>query len=208
MFSSFLKTLFLSACIVLLATFCEKKIFKKIKATGRILHFYTKQPISTGLSLVSDNQFSGSAKTVDIASGHSDENGYFTLKGKASKANPYYLYISEDRGQARQITLRENSTTDLGTFYTGSHTFHYKVRLIPDSGKCFKAYAPAQTLYFPAGTYTTLVFSNKVTWEDILSDLKFHYYTIDCGAGATQQMPHIASQSSAVNDTLNYIIHY
>jgi hypothetical protein len=203
----FLKRLFIFLSFSLLITYCTKKMFRRVEVKGRLLHFFTKRPIDSDVYLVTDNNFSGRSKSVQLASTKTNSEGYFTLKGKASKAPDYYLNIS-DENQVRSVNTKEGGTTDLGEIYTGSQTFFCKVTLIPDSGKCLEYYGNT-TLNFAQGTYTTFICSVTKTWQDRYSLVfPISYKTFNCGS--QNQITNGYNNSIPITnaDTLKYTIHY
>lgn len=160
--------LLLGAFLFLFLISCERKPFRKVEVKGRILNYYTGQPISTGVALRSDNKFSGSSDGISIGGATSDKEGYFVIKGRASKASTYYLSFDGGYGKT-SVDVKENQVTDVGNFYSGSYTLNVKVTLIPDSGKCFRSLYPSFS--FPAGTNTVFVFQT----EKKLPDSSFYY---------------------------------
>src|SRR4051812_6742870 len=112
--------------------FCQKKLFKRIHATGRLLNYYTKEPIIENVSLVGDDATSSKnsqERSRTMCSDKTDENGYFDIKSNASRRNHYYIYVRywEEKTDNSwyspyAFTCKENGTTDLGDFLIGSHT--------------------------------------------------------------------------------------
>ena len=203
-----LKLLLLFAIVLLTTTFCEKKLFAHVKVTGRVLNFFTRQPVSTDVWLVSMNKFSGSSdEDVLIGISSTDVNGYFTIGGRASRAEVYFLGISADSFDPRPLSIKvkDGKTTDLGTFLTFPQSFNYHITLIPDSGNCIIILNDT----VPAGTHTALVGHMMRSAAD--TDFLLSYAKTNClpSPNATKKLydailPFIFTRG----DTINYTIHY
>jgi|GEM_PF-4661581 len=206
MIKSFIQNLFILSLVLLCLTFCTKKAFKNIKVKGRLIHFFTKQPLSSDVFIVSDNNFSGRSKSIDIGSDATSSEGYFSIKGRASKQNSYYLNIP-DESEMRKIDLKEGQTNDLGEIYSGSHVFFCRVTLIPDSGKCLQFYGNS-ILNFPAGTQTTFVYSIVKHWNDPVLSFPVSYITFNCNNNPASKLIYSTGLPISGTDTLHYTIRY
>jgi hypothetical protein len=196
-------TIFLGGFFLLSLSCCEKKLFHRVNVKGRILNYYTGQPISTTVFLVSDNNFSGSSKSVGIGSATSNEGGYFSIEGKASKANSYFLSCQGIATEMR-IDVKEDEVTDIGTLYGGSYTLNIKLTLISDSGKCFKSSYPSFS--FPVGTNTVVVFQkeNNSPGDSLYY---FGYTTYQCQSGPSTNYFWLNSRVKGI-DTARFTVRY
>jgi hypothetical protein len=112
--------------------FCQKKLFEKVVVGGRVLNFWTKEPLQETVSLMGDDVTSAKESqygTMLIASGTPDVEGYFVLRGRASKRNHYCIRAGEsDRYQTTYFSIT-GSNYDVGDLYGGEHDFYCKVQL-------------------------------------------------------------------------------
>jgi hypothetical protein len=197
---------------------CKKKAFHHVEIKGRVLNYFTHEPIAAAGEIANDSHFVGNGDGVLIASFQCDNDGYFTAKGKASKGNAYFLFLAD--GQSRRIEVNEDEITDIGNFYIGSHEFHCKLTLVPDSGKCITINIPTFTGYnivntssltFPAGTSTTITFNNTKFWPSkdyaLLDSIWLSYSKKECNSNEQPKYYFVESPFQNL-DTLRFTLHY
>ncbi len=105
---------------------CNKKIFHNVEVKGRVIHFVTKQPIACTLILWSNGAtFGGSKRETQLGTTNTDENGFFTIKCKASNDSHYLLQIVgslmvSQTNEPFSILVTEDKVTNLGNIERGS----------------------------------------------------------------------------------------
>ncbi len=104
-----------------LCWFCQKKLFERVKVTGRILHASTQEPFGNAfVYLYSDDASSSkssAANTIQLKASVSNSDGTFRIRSNASKINRYYLWVQKDNGKAPVVLnfeIPDGSTKDLG----------------------------------------------------------------------------------------------
>ena len=101
--------------------FCQKKLSKKITVKGRIVHSSDKTPVQADIRFAARDATTAKSDVpfATLASGKSNDDGYFTISSHASKAQPYKIYATDNAGHEFNISgefyAEDNSTKNLGT---------------------------------------------------------------------------------------------
>jgi predicted component of type VI protein secretion system len=106
--------------LVILAA-CQKKAFKKVTVTGRILHASTGLPFQkVKVCLYANDVHDASSyavNTIELRCTETDDNGSFKIRSSASKVTIYYLRVDGKKVQVANydsFSIKDNTTKDLG----------------------------------------------------------------------------------------------
>jgi hypothetical protein len=139
---------------------CQKKLTGHVEVTGRVLDYFTNEPISVRVTLQGDDATSAKQQTqasISLASTMSNTDGTFKLRSRPSKRGNYYISI--EGGTFEKINLKENQTLDLGDCLAGTHDFYCDITVIPQSDSSLrvqKTYLTNDYHSFPKGTTATV----------------------------------------------------
>jgi hypothetical protein len=134
--------LFLLYFSILLLFSCQKRLFGKVEVHGRIVNYYTGEPMTATVALVADDVTSAknsaeASITLDKETTKSD--GTFSLKSRPSKRGRYYLWVNgrpwEETNSYGKIDV-SNGVTELGDIKAGTYTFYCNITLVPVSDSC------------------------------------------------------------------------
>jgi hypothetical protein len=104
---------------------CQKKAFKHVVITGKLVYDSTMAPFTDTVYVMADDAYSAKNSreaTTFIGEVKCHPDGTFSLRSRAAKRSRYYLYVRTrnrsynpyPNGQ-RSFSALENETTDLGT---------------------------------------------------------------------------------------------
>jgi hypothetical protein len=206
--------------IVLLIDCRQTKLFKKIEVTGRLVNYFSKEPVANAIvHLLADDVHSGKSSAyaaIALASATTDENGLFVIKCKQSKKTEYYIKISdEDPTNYTQYDTSFKTTDskiDLGNINCRNHNINFKVHLIPSSGNC----AWVQTSNFNSlskisSSTDTTIFLNVNWYYSLVKEMNWvrPYYvrTENCVNQATISVMSYSIPITIV-DTIKYQINF
>jgi len=193
--------------------FCQRRLFKNIDISGRLVNYFTKEPITENMTLMGDDATSAKEvqmRTQTIATGKSDENGHFNFKTKASRRNSYYLFVrygepTTDNTYFQQysFSVNENSKTELGDVLIGHHFFTCNVKIIATSNYSI---AVGSTICKPGST-TQMKYTRKYSSEEFKDNKKMFIigYTLFDNATTTYSS---VSIPIGTYDTLSTTIQY
>ncbi len=157
-----IKYLILLVTLCLLFWYCQKKLFGYVEVHGRLLYFFSEEPVITRqVTLWTDDATSAKNSTehsILLATGFTGSDGSFSLRSKPSRRAAYY-FSSEGSGRMEKLNIRINQKNDLGTIYVGRHSFNCKINLVPVSDSCIAISPPNGGNYtvYSAGTTTSCV---------------------------------------------------
>lgn len=119
------RRLFIISILLFVTTFsCQKKLFKTVTVTGRLVDESTQQPLAnTKVALYTDDVTSAknSAKnTIGLVSTNTNSDGTFKLKSNASKRNSYYIRCKNSLTTASVNGFNSFSVSDNSTKYLGN----------------------------------------------------------------------------------------
>ncbi len=191
---------------------CIKKTFHNVEVKGRVIHFITKQPLACTVTLWSNGAtFGGSKRATHLGHTNTDENGFFTIKCKASKDSHYLLEIVgsplvSQTTEPFSILVTEDKVTNLGNIERGFKNKFCKVECVPDFGRCLQI----QNYNLSKNTYTTVIYGFTYFWDASIQSFPLSYTTTNCQKGVTYnetrkfhfELPFTNS------DTINYTIRY
>lgn len=150
--------------------FCNKKMFGRVTVKGKVLHFFTKKPVVSRITLRTNATFRGASFWLTEAI--ADQNGDFTMWSKPSKMENYHLFVDnlpwDILNNNSRVELKENETLDIGTVYTGEQTIFCRIHLQSVSGYSIELNSP-KFHAFAAGTNTTFIDSRKFTYPEFKS---------------------------------------
>jgi len=205
------KSIIITGSLMLILTlslaYCSKKLFHKVGVHGRLVHFYTKQPVPfTRVTLSSDDLHTKGNAHITLESAVSDGNGFFTIKTRASRSHYYYLN-TENSGDL-PVDLNEGHTTDIGDFLTGSQAFIYKLRLLAvNPGRCLTIFNNNTRLEISSDTTIT---GTTLKRHEVLESMSFpiFYFTHYCASPDSVRKDMEAGIPITNADTLNYTIRF
>lgn len=143
---------------------CQKRIFGHVEVSGRVLDFFTKEPIQVAVSLMGDDATSAktqSEATIGLATTTTTSDGKFHLKSRQSKRRNYYISIYGREKEEIKIQLNQN--TNLGDFAVGVHFYTCDITIIPRSDSSISLYKGNSFDYFNSGTTTTVQHKIRIT---------------------------------------------
>lgn len=161
-------------CVCLTSWFCRKKLLNQVYVKGRVLHFFTKEPMVSRITLRTPggNGFRNSGFQqggVWLTEAISDQNGEFRLRSKPARNDEYNLFIDnapwDVLNNNSRVELEEKVTVNLGDIFTGEQTIFCKIHLQSVSGFSIELLSP-NFHAFAAGTNTTVIDSRKFTYTD------------------------------------------
>jgi hypothetical protein len=137
-----------------------------VEVSGRVLDYFTHEPIQVEVALMGDDATSAKSQsegTIFLASMTSKSDGTFHLKSKPSRRDNYY--ISVFGGVYEKIDIELNKNNDLGDFIAGSHDIFCNITVIPRSDSTLrvqKNQITNDTFFFDTGTNATV--QNSLTF--------------------------------------------
>lgn len=147
------------AVLVFILFSCQKKARGYVEVKGRVLDYFTHDPISTTVELrandIHESNYQLRDAAILLSSSGTKADGSFDLRSKPSKDSEYYLWVT--KVTSLKPNLKENSVNDLGNIYGGSHTFSCSISFIPRSDSSLTV----GNLVFSAGTYTQVMITAK-----------------------------------------------
>lgn len=173
----------LSILLLILSQFfidCKRqtRLFKNIEVRGRLVNFFTKEPVpNTEIKLRANDVHSSSSYStarIELASAVTDNDGNFILKSKASKKDNYQLEIvGANRTYAYSLvdtffTAKPKSVYNIGDINTGDHQYWYRVRYRPTSGSC--AWVPdanLNTIRLRVGLDTAILYNFRISYFNL-----------------------------------------
>ena len=195
-------TRLLSQYLLILVSCCfidcrQTKLFKKIEITGRLLNYYSKEPITyTTVHLLADDAHSAKDvynASVQLATVKSDENGLFVIKCNQSKKTAYYIKTDEydpyKHGLYDTTFNSSDSKINLGNIYGGNHDVVFKIHMRPTSGYCARAnWFYPNSVNLSSSTDTNIVI--KINWyysviKDIGRSLFYSVKSLNCNNQTT-----------------------
>jgi hypothetical protein len=169
--------LFFSAIFLLQIFSCQKKMSGHVEVSGRLINYYTGEPIAATVVLRADDATSAKDSqraSQTLCSVKTNGDGSFTLRSRPSKKSSYYLFIDGDpydtgRNYDGQIDLSVNKKSDLGEIKWGSKIFYCDITLVSAGDSCIdvQSYNNAYR-EFSKGTSLTYRDSVKYTYTEFL----------------------------------------
>lgn len=156
-------TFFLVVCISFLS--CQKSLRGYIKVNGRVLDYFTNEPIKIRVSLMGDDVTSAknyAEGSITLATTTTNSDGTFSLQSKPSKRGRYYIAVAGEVTKRVNVELEQNN--DVGDFLAGSHVFLCNITVIPRSDSTLrlqKGMLKSDYYFFDKGT--TAVVQNSIT---------------------------------------------
>ncbi len=203
------KFIVLIVCFAIFSSDCRQtKLFKDIEVRGRLINYFTKEPISDEKIVLRSNDVHSASSyalaSIELASPITNSDGSFILKSKASKKNKYYLQIGDslhfnDAVYDTSFTAEPGTNLNLGTLNSGVHDIFYKIRFTSVSGSClWYAFQNPNPIRIRSGADTTIKFNSRMAYINIKSNLIHWIVNIgDCNDP-------INVNSSAFSFPLNY----
>lgn len=190
--------------------FCKRKPFRKTEVTGRLVNYFSKQPLSnTTVELLEDmprSSNSSSASKDVIASATTDNSGFFVLKSAQSRNHPkYYLRYSDRMRNFFDTAFNvASSKHDLGDIVSGKYTFNVNVHFKSNTNNCAFIDFPSTSndLNLSTGQDTTLNFKLTKSYEDFKEGSSIANYDINFSVSAKN------CQNSAIITTTPYRIRF
>ncbi|HQQ94209.1 MAG TPA: hypothetical protein PLQ93_06620 [Bacteroidia bacterium] len=186
-----------------------------VEVTGRVLDYYTLEPIQVRVRLMGDDATSAKDSqkgTVQLATEVSDQDGTFKLRSKPSKRSNYYIHISD--GDFKELNIQENQSNALGDFISGQHTFTCSITIIPRSDSSLHvAKGSLQQSYYSFSSGTSATVQNTMTiyasgWRSYNKSFPI-WYTTYCYYPAHYSTNYfIAVPISALNAPLTTTLYY
>jgi hypothetical protein len=170
-----IKTIIIFLALLLIDCGKQTRRNKNIEVHGRLVNFYSKEPISNvEIRLrANDAHSSGSYSEAKILldSYVTNSDGTFILKSKASKQDNYQLQIDAPNHLYSYsttdtfFTSKPDKVVEFGDLYFGEHRYWYKVRFIPTSGSCaWVSDQKQQSTKINAGIDTTILYNTSLSY--------------------------------------------
>ena len=170
----------------------QTKLFKNIEVQGRLVNFFTKEPIPNVEVRLRANDVHSSSSYAEarilLDSYTTNNDGSFILKSKASKEENYQIQIDTENHIYSSVdtffSSQPNKIVNIGDIYFGEHTYWYKVRLIPTTGSCAWVYNQNQQfIKVNTGVDTTILYNSSISYYTLRenkNDYWFSYKTGSC----------------------------
>ena len=194
---------------------CERqtKLFMNIEVQGRLVNFYTKEPIPNSVvKLKANNVHSASSyspASILLDTYTTNNDGTFILKSKASKGENYYIELDTrdhiyNLWSDTSFTSTPNKIVQLGDIYSGEHLYLFKVRFIPTSGNCAwiydqNQYVNQQYSKVNSGLDTAIIFNKSISYYTLREHKNIYYYYYKKGSCASSNLA--SSKSEQMNIT-------
>ncbi|MBI2722613.1 MAG: hypothetical protein HYX39_10605 [Bacteroidetes bacterium] len=154
----------------------QKKLFKNVTISGRLVNYYTKEPIADiSVELRGNDVHSQSTYAIGatlLTSETTDNSGRFVLKSKQSKDHPqYYLRHKSSGGYSLyDFSFKVNSNNyELGDVPSGTYTFKVYLRFLSATNNCAFVDLPTADLNLLSGKDTTIQMSFTKNYNDFIS---------------------------------------
>lgn len=127
--------------IILLIVFgqCKRdtRLLDNILVKGKVIHFFTKKPIANQTVQLYSEQFHSNVGDPSlVGESTTDSEGNFSIKGRESRKNSYYLYYGAECSNLGDTAFHSKKNIDIGTVLSGRRTLVYRIHLIPTSFNC------------------------------------------------------------------------
>jgi hypothetical protein len=206
---------------------CERqtKLFKNIEVQGRLVNFYTKEPIPNSIvklkanNVHSSSSYSEAAILLDTYTTNND--GSFILKSKASKGENYYLQLDTDdhiysySSTDTFFSSQPNKIVQLGDIYFGEHLYRFKIRFVPTSGNCAwwydqDQYQNQQFTKINSGIDTVIMFNKSLSYYMLRENKNVFNYNYKTGSCVNPTSANFASKVLQITsaDTILLNINY
>ena len=196
--------------------FCQKKLFGHVEVKGRLLHFFTNQPLQKSVELRGDDATSSKNSTensISLCKGQSNEDGTFDIRSKPSRRDRYYLYIdgkSWNEKKTSEIDVTANKTNDLGDIFIGTQTFYCRITIHGTSDSSITFYPTiynGQFFAFNSGTSTQFLQSvtyYKDDYEDNNHNFYIYYEKANGGNRTWWEVTVPINNTDTLGITINY----
>lgn len=206
--------------IVTLLTFCcfafwscEKKLFKKVEVSGKVVNYISKTPVQTQLQLWNTEQ-TGNRGAVYLGTTSTNSDGTFDLKAPADKEGVYFLIWGGSNDYFLQVDLQDGHNIDIGNILDGVFTFFCKITLVSVSNSAidigadsFNSTASAPSFHFNPGTSTQLLVSqtyNYNSYQQNNGGFPISYKTTLGGISKDSTIYVPAPNADTLSVTINY----
>jgi hypothetical protein len=201
---------------------CKKSLFGKVEVKGRLVDYFTNQPVAASVKLGGDDNNQKNAQpAIILATVKTDNDGTFTIKDKAVKSGQYYLSfqgISQNgstsafdaAGKIDKFSIAKNGSKDFGTLYETTHTFYCKITLNYTSNvnnDIYIDYIGGNLIYFPSGVNTqttTVVKYFKSDYESHNHNFDFTYLLLGPSVNHRYSVSVPILSEDTVYTTINY----
>lgn len=213
--------------LALLTIECERqtKLFKNIEVQGRLVNFYTKQPIPNFIIKLKANNVHSSSSyseaSILLATYTTNNDGSFILKSKASKSEDYYIQLDTEEhiysytSTDTFFSSQPNKIIQLGDIYSGEHLYWFKIRFIPTSGNCAwwydqDQYQNQQFTKINSGVDTTITFNKILSYYSLRENKNTYYYSYKTGSCSNANSAAFSSKQIQITsvDTIHLSINY
>jgi hypothetical protein len=192
-----------------------EKSIRSVTVEGRVLNFFTRQPLATLVVLRADDVHTwhiGDGGEIILGQTISGTDGRFKIESKPTKGNNYYLEIEgKDISRAgSRIHINGKGQTDIGDVLAGFQDFYCRVTVRSVSGKCLLYNDPStvEDIRFEPGSNTSFVVRRRFSKNIELSFYNF-YRIAYCGAPPIHWSQYSGDKRPIVNsDTLRQEILY
>ena len=158
---------------------CRGLINRHFEGNGRIVHFFTGNPIKSSIHFRGDDPTTAKNLTKIISDIDTDENGYFEFKF-LTNTYPSKSYITYDnQSEYFPKEIKSKIKNEYGNIYIGNQKFICKIGLIPISGSQIFFKNPVQTFSqgVNAQTRQSLTYTKQI-YEEKNHSYHIEYYTI------------------------------
>lgn len=164
---------------ILIIAFCQcerdTRLLDNITVTGKVIHFFTKKPIAgQAVHLYSEQFHSNQGDPTLVGETTTDSEGNFSIKGRESRKNSYYLYYGGNCSSMGDTAFYSKKNINIGSLLSGRKTFVYRVHLIPTSFNCI--WVPdsvGNMVKITAGTDTYRIYKKDISFCDVKSGRSF-----------------------------------
>lgn len=217
----YIRLIIISCSLLFIDCNRQTRFFKNIEVHGRLVNFFTKQPIqNVEVRLRANDAHSASSYAearILLDSYSTDNNGDFVLKSKASKQDDYQIQLdTEDHIYSYSsvdtfFTSKPNNIIYIGNIYSGEHLFWFKIQFFSTTGNCAWVYSQNQQyVKINSGTDTTIVFNSLLSYYFLRENKNIYNYHYKIGSCANPNSAIYASKTIAISsaDTIHSQINY
>lgn len=195
-------------CIILFSLVlncCQKRVFVFVRFKGRIVHFFTKEPLSLEVHVNADDALSSknsTENTIFICGGKSNTNGFFDIKGKASTRGGYYLWV-DGRTYIFEDGDRDLTKKDVGEITFGSQSITTKLTLHKISNSSLDFYNDA--VVFNSYNDTSIIKNSVIDYQSFRKSQTLDFsYRVNTSGIYSYSVVSVPITSAALTATISY----